>query len=438
MPPASAITSAAQYQPQVASITTSGVRAGVSDRCGEVLWSVVDLAVPELLAVLIQDDDHRPAPVKINSHVMSHDGASSHRVVKASPSLTRAHERGGPLALHGITSDRAGPLILLGDDLNTQTVARWRPGMSRARRCRPVSTVRDVISREASLIRASIVPEVVEPGWTLGAERSGWEEATRSDRLAVGTTEHEDTVGGRPVLWIVPDDTPTTDAIIVYVHGGGLTAGSPRTHRAFASRLAAGCRVRLLLVDYRLLPESAFPAPLEDVIAVVEELISTELAPTRRIVLAGDSSGAGLAISAACALRDRSVDAIAGIVSLSGAFDATLSGESIDAGHDPQLSRPVLERWQQTISAAVEPSDPLMSPLFGELHDLAPTLLLCGSDDVWLSDSLRLADKLAAAGSSVLLHEVDGMWHVWPMDGDFPEAEMAVAQIVQFIDSITI
>ena len=87
------------------------VWAGVTDRGGEILWSVVDLARPEFLAVLIQDDDHRPTPVKINSHVMSHDGASSHRVVKASPSLTRAHEARRPLALHGIT---LAALLVLG------------------------------------------------------------------------------------------------------------------------------------------------------------------------------------------------------------------------------------------------------------------------------------------------------------------------------------
>jgi acetyl esterase/lipase len=294
-----------------------------------------------------------------------------------------------------------------------------------------------VLSQQAALIRASLVPEMVEPDLTLEAERRAWEEAARHDRLAAGTTELADTIAGRPVRWIEPDGVAPNAPVMVYAHGGGLTTGSPSTHRAFASRLAAECRTRLLLVDYRLLPDSPFPAPLDDVVAVVDELVSSGQVPARRIVLAGDSSGAALAISTACVMRDRRVDAVAGIVSLSGAFDATLSGESIDAGHDPQLARPVLEHWQRTVSPAVELHDPLMSPVFGSLHDLPPSLLLAGGDDIWLSDSIRLADELTNAGSSVLLRVAEGMWHVWPMYGEYPEAAAALTEIAKFVAIVT-
>ena len=294
-----------------------------------------------------------------------------------------------------------------------------------------------MISRQASIVRASIVPETIDAGWTLESERSDWENAVKSDRLAAGTTERDDTVAGRRVLWIAPDGVLATDAIMVYVHRGGLTAGSLSTHRAFASRLAAGSGLQLLLVDYQLLPDSAFPAPLDDVVSVIDELVSSGRSVPNRIVLAGDSNGAALAFSAACVLRDQNVGALAGIVSLSGAFDATLSGDSIDADRDPQLSRLVLEHWQRTVSVAVDPRDPLMSPLFAALHDLPPSLLLCGGDDVWLSDSLRLAEKLAAAGNSVLLDVVGSMWHVWPMHGEFPEADAAISQVAAFVNRVT-
>ncbi len=293
-----------------------------------------------------------------------------------------------------------------------------------------------MISQKAALIRASLVPETVDPGWTLEAERRGWEQATSDDRLAPGTSETFDTIGGRPTLWIEPDGVEATSPLIVYAHGGGLTAGSPATHRAFGSRLADVCRARVLLVDYRLLPEHPFPAPLDDVVAVVDGLAASGRSTAQRIVLAGDSSGAALAISAACVLRDRGAVAIAGIVSLSGAFDATLSGISIDAGRDPQLARPVLEHWQRTISPVVAAADPLMSPIFAQLHDLPPSLLLAGGDEVWLSDSVRLADRLDAVGSSVSLRVFEGMWHVWPMYGEYPEAGAALAEIAEFVASV--
>lgn len=210
--------------------------------------------------------------------------------------------------------------------------------------------------------------------------------------------------------------------MIVYAHGGGLIAGSPMTHRAFGSRLAVATRSRLLLVDDRLLPDNPFPAPLDDVVAVVDGVMSSGRTAAHRVVLAGDSSGAALAISAACVMRD--------------CGRATLGGSSIDAGSDPQLALSVLEHWQQTISWAVDPSDPLISPIFAPLHELPPALLLAGGDEAWLSDSMRLADKLTEAGSTVSLKVFEGMWHVWPMYGDFPEANTAVAEIAQFIAAI--
>lgn len=300
----------------------------------------------------------------------------------------------------------------------------------------PVGTVGSVISEEAVLMRASLVPETVHPGRTLEAERQFWEEAASGDELAAGTIATIEAIGGRPVLRIESDGIEANSPVIVYAHGGGLIAGSPMTHRAFGSRLAVATRARLLLVDYRLLPDNPFPAPLDDVVAVVDGVVSSDRTAAHRVVLAGDSSGAALAISAACVMRDRGAPAVAGIVSLSGAFDATLGGSSIDAGSDPQLARPVLEHWQQTISRAVDPSDPLISPIFAPLHELPPALLLAGGDEVWLSDSMRLADKLTEAGSTVSLKVFEGMWHVWPMYGDFPEANTAVAEIAQFIATI--
>lgn len=314
----------------------------------------------------------------------------------------------------------------------------WRDLASTVRRLRvwPVGTVHRVISEQAAHIRASMEAETIDPGWTVQAERQGWEQAASDDQLAPRTTEAVEMIAGVPGLWIEPDGADAGSPVMVYAHGGGLIAGSPTTHRAFASRLAVACQARLLLVDYRLLPDHPFPAPLDDVVAVVDDLASSGRTAAHRIVLAGDSSGAGLAISAACVMRDRGAPAIAGIVSLSGAFDATLTGESIDAARDPQLARPALERWQRTISPAVDLRDPQMSPIFAPLHDLPPSLLLVGGDEVWLSDSMRLADQMTEAGSSVSLKVFDGMWHVWPMHGEFPESTTALTEIARFVATV--
>jgi acetyl esterase/lipase len=133
------------------------------------------------------------------------------------------------------------------------------------------------------------------------------------------------------------------------------------------------------------------------------------------------------------ALRDGS-SPVAAVMSISGAFDATLTSPSIDAGFDPQLDRVVLEDWRSTISAVADPADPLTSPLFADLHALPPMLLLAGDHDVWRDDSVRLAANVTAVGGAADLEVVDEMWHCWPVWGEFPEAAKALARCRGFLD----
>jgi epsilon-lactone hydrolase len=291
------------------------------------------------------------------------------------------------------------------------------------------------MSAEAAAIRAGIGPEIVDPDRTVVAEREGWHEAVVDIPLADGTRESMTSYAGVPCRWVcaATDDVVGHDPVIVYAHGGGFVSGSSVTHRVFASRLVLGTRCSVLLVDYRLLPEYSFPAPIDDVCTVVTALVESVGIDARRVVLAGDSSGAAIAIGAAAALRDAGGPLPSCVVSMSGAFDATLSGASIDAGRDPQLSRDVLEHWQQTVRTVAALDDPLVSPIFADLGGLPPVQLLAGGDEVWLDDSREIARKIADVGGHSELHIFDDMWHVWPMWGDFPEALAAIDRVATFI-----
>jgi monoterpene epsilon-lactone hydrolase len=288
---------------------------------------------------------------------------------------------------------------------------------------------------EAAAARTGIEPEIVEPDRSVADERQAWHDAVVDLPLADGTTESVATYAGVPCRWVqvTTDDDAGRPPVIVYVHGGGFLSGSSVTHRSFASRLALRTGCSVLLVDYRLLPEHSFPAPIDDVVTVVTELVESVGIGVRRIVLAGDSSGAAISIGAAAALRDAGGPVVSCIISLSGAFDATLSGASIDSGRDPQLSREVLEHWQQTVRAVTALDDPMVSPVFADLGGLPPVLLLAGGDEVWLDDSREIARLIAEAGGHCALHVFDDMWHVWPMWGDFPEALDALDRVATFI-----
>ena len=291
---------------------------------------------------------------------------------------------------------------------------------------------------EAAAVRAGIEPEIVEPDRTVADERQAWHDAVVDLPLADGTTESVATYAGVPCRWVrASNDDAGRVPVIVYAHGGGFLSGSSVTHRGFASRLVLRTGCSVLLVDYRLLPEHSFPAPIDDVATVITELVESVGIDARRLVLAGDSSGAAISIGAAAALRDAGGPLVSCIVSLSGAFDGTLSGASIDSGRDPQLSRAVLEHWQHVVRAVAALDDSLVSPVFADLGGLPPVQLLAGADEVWLDDSRELARLIAEAGGHCELHVFDDMWHVWPMWGDFPEAIDAIDRVATFIASHT-
>jgi acetyl esterase/lipase len=292
----------------------------------------------------------------------------------------------------------------------------------------------DVISAAAAAIKRTITAASVDPLATVESDRRGWIEAVADAALAVGTEERLEQISGVWCRWVSPivgDDL----AIVVYGHGGGLVSGSSVTHREFASRLALTTQCRVLLVDYRLLPEHGIDEAIADIVAVYRGLVGRSTESRSRIVFGGDSSGAALMVSALIALRDAGDSLPAGLISFSGAFDATLSSPSVDEGRDPQLNTAVLEHWQAVIGAMVDLEDPRVSPVFAELHGLPPVLLLAGNDEVWRDDSARLAERLGASGGLVEFEVADGMWHVWPMSGEFPEATAALDRAAAFVSA---
>src|SRR5262249_46149864 len=158
-------------------------------------------------------------------------------------------------------------------------------------------------------------------------ERAAWEARVAQLELPTGAVWHAEHIADVPCVW-VRYGSAAGDRVILYIHGGGLIAGSPITHRELAVRLSQRTATPLLLVDFRLAPENPFPAGLEDVTAVYLTLIRRGITPAR-VILGGDSSGAGLALSMLERLRMEHRPMPGGAFFISGHFDLTLSGESV-------------------------------------------------------------------------------------------------------------
>jgi phosphinothricin tripeptide acetyl hydrolase len=238
----------------------------------------------------------------------------------------------------------------------------------------------------------------------------------------------------RPAEWLTPPGG-RTDAVVLYLHGGGYVIGSPRSHRHLAAAIARAAGTRALLLEYRLAPEHPFPAALEDAVAAYQWLLRQGIAP-EHVVVAGDSAGGGLTVATLLALRDRGLPRPAGGVCISPWVDLTNSAASYTskASVDPIVTREGISLMTAAYVGASDPKQPLISPLYADLRSLPPLLVHVGSDEVLLDDAMGLGERARAAGVDVSVEEWPAMVHVWhwflPM---LDEAERAIAGIGTFV-----
>ncbi len=239
------------------------------------------------------------------------------------------------------------------------------------------------------------------------------------------------TINKIPGLWA----DGSGNGVLLYFHGGGYTLGSPAGYRQLAASIAAQAGVALFSAEYRLAPEAPYPAALHDALSAYRGLLG-EGVPAERIIVGGDSAGAGLAVATLTQLRDEGVALPAGAFLISPWADLTLSGPTVHtkADVDPSLDRGGLSAAAVHYLAGADPSDPAVSPVFADLVGLPPLSIHHGESEILLSDSLRLTARAAEAGVDVRLHVWPGMVHDWPLFAFMlSEGREEIAEIASFV-----
>ena len=241
-------------------------------------------------------------------------------------------------------------------------------------------------------------------------------------------------VGGCEGEWLRPE-LPAGHGRLLYLHGGAYTGGSCVTHRALAARFAVATRHAVFNLEYRLAPEHPFPAALEDATAAYLALQKEN--PGAPIAIAGDSAGAGLALALAISLRDQGHASPAALALMSPWTDLALTNPThqTKAAVDPYFPTPARLQIAASHYAGSTPLDHhLVSPHYGQLHQLPPTLIHVGDREALLDDSLSLARTMQAHGSVVDIKVFPGMWHVWQTLCDrMREADQSVSELGEFI-----
>ncbi|MDQ1534422.1 MAG: epsilon-lactone hydrolase [Actinomycetota bacterium] len=225
--------------------------------------------------------------------------------------------------------------------------------------------------------------------------------------------------------------------VILYFHGGVYVIGSAAFSVPLVGDLVRRTGTKAITLEYRLAPEHPYPAAVEDARAAYEGLLAQGIAPAQ-IALAGESAGGGLAVATLLALREAGVPLPSCAYVMSPYVDLTLSGESLAEKRefDPLLTPDGLRTRVPDYVGGADASDPYISPIFGDLSELPPLLIQVGSNEILLSDALRLAGRAAMSDVSVTLDVTPGVPHVFQAyAGLLDEARAALDRASDFLNT---
>ena len=235
-----------------------------------------------------------------------------------------------------------------------------------------------------------------------------------------------------PAEMAVPAGEPEPkDGGILYLHGGGYTAGGVEYARGFGSIMTEHTGYSTLCIEYRLAPEDPYPAALED--ALTAYLYMLDNYAPEKIAVAGDSAGGGLCFCLMQKVKELKLPLPACIVAVSPWTDLTMRAPSVEENkkRDPSLKKETLD-FYAGLYAEGRLEEPMVSPVYGDMSDMPPSVIFVGSDEILLDDSVRMAQKLKRAGRKCTLIVEKGMWHVYLLYG-VPEAKKAISIMKGFL-----
>ncbi len=289
--------------------------------------------------------------------------------------------------------------------------------------------------RNRHLMQFRLRPEVWDFSTSIDAYRQVCESGAAKMRIPQEITVEPVSIAGIKAEWIKPGEQ-TSDGVVLFFHGGGYVSGSCSDHRGHVAKVVQGSGVKALLFEYRLAPEHPFPAGLDDALAVYRGLLEVGTLP-EQMVFIGDSAGGGLCLAALLAIRDSGLPLPAAAIAVSPWTDLILTGESHRTRAKVCLSPPGMsEVCSKYYCGDHDPTEPWISPLYGDLHGLPPLLIMVGDDETLRDDSVRFAEKAMAADVDVTLRVEQGQVHCYPFLAPlFPEATTGMAEICNFVQT---
>ncbi|WP_047047271.1 alpha/beta hydrolase [Vibrio mexicanus] len=314
-----------------------------------------------------------------------------------------------------------------------------------------VNSVTPGVSPEFAAVQASkvMMPELPTPTTT-----EGWLQLQKAfdapgielgKQLAEksGVSYEKKEFAGVEVFFITPKNIAPEykNKYLIHVHGGAFVLGGEESALRESVWVANGLGAQVISVDYRRPPLHPFPAAVDDVVAVWNEVIKTQ-APENTAIF-GTSAGGNLTLATVLSLRDQGLPVPGAIYAGTPATDLALVSETwlTFKGLDPLGDRDadgLIEGMFEVYAGEEDRTNPLISPVYGQFDDkFPPTLLFSGTRDLLLSDTVRVHRALRANGANAHLHIYDGQAHgdyALGMLSPFPESDDAMREIKEFFN----
>lgn len=242
----------------------------------------------------------------------------------------------------------------------------------------------------------------------------------------------------RPVIgdW-VRAGTAGAPAAILYLHGSGYMACSPRTHRGLVAQLSRHSGMPAFVPRYRLAPEHRFPAAADDALAAYRWLLA-QRRQGERIVVAGDSAGGHLALGLCLACRRAGLPLPAALALFSPLADPTweIAAARDEQDHDPFFSAALARRMLALCAGERATDDPRFAPLRADLAGLPPVLVQAGGSESLAGDAEAIAEAITRAGGDCRLEIWPGQVHVFQILYRLvPEAREALHRAAAFLST---
>ena len=244
----------------------------------------------------------------------------------------------------------------------------------------------------------------------------------------------EENIGGVHCYIIVPSGHGAkSKRLLMHLHGGAYTGGAGESGLLEAVLVAGSTGIETVSVDYRMPPSNPFPSPIDDATSVWKQI--SQRHPGYRLGIFGTSSGGGMVLAVTqrvIAARLRIPDAI-----MAGTPWSDLS-ETGDSYRTNRYADPIVYEGELSVAAkqyanGIDLKDPRLSPIYGTFSSFPPTLLLAGTRDLFLSNTVRVDRKLRDAGRRSELIVYEGQSHAAYLAGiEAPETVTALRDISAF------